>query len=294
MTYKSGFVTIIGRPNVGKSTLINRLIDEKVTITSPKPQTTRNKIRAVYTEEEGQIIFIDTPGIHKAANKLDKYMLEQAYKSIEGIDLIVFLVDGTSPFGRGDNFILRQIKNSDKPIIIVMNKIDKLNSQMVSIRQRNYEENTSIGVLPISAVKGNNLDRLIDHIFLHLPEGPQYYPDDMITDQIEQFIIAEMIREQIFYLTRDEIPYGVAVLIEEMKEKDNGIIYIRAYIYVEKKTHKGIVIGKNGTMLKKIGYRARQNIEKLLQSRVFLDLWIKVQKDWRENEKLLKRMGYKG
>ncbi len=293
MAFKSGFISIIGRPNVGKSTLVNKLIGEKIAITSPRPQTTRNKLQAVYTDEKGQIIFVDTPGIHKAKNKLDNYMLEQAYRSLDGIDLIVFLLDGSSYFGKGDDFILRQLKGSKTPILVVLNKIDKLDKNKLLKRITEYEEKTGREIIPISAQNGDNLDNLIETIYTYLPEGPKYYPDDMITDQIEQFIIAEMIREKIFHLTREEIPYGVAVLIEEMKERENGLFYIRANIYIEKKSHKGIIIGKNGKRLKEIGLRARKDVEKLLQTKVYLDLWVKILKDWREKEDLVNRMGYK-
>jgi len=293
MTFKSGFISIIGRPNVGKSTLVNKLIGEKIAITSPRPQTTRNKLQAVYTDEKGQIIFVDTPGIHKAKNKLDNYMLEQAYRSLNGIDLIVFLLDGSSYFGKGDDFILRQLKGSKTPILVVLNKIDKISKEKLIKRIDEYKEKTGRDIIPISAQNGDNLDNLIETIYEYLPEGPQYYPSDMITDQIEQFIIAEMIREKIFHLTREEIPYGVAVLIEEMKERENGLFYIRANIYIEKKSHKGIIIGKNGKRLKEIGLRARKDVEKLLQTKVYLDLWVKILKDWREKEDLVNRMGYK-
>lgn len=293
MKSKSGFISVIGRPNVGKSTLINKIVGEKVNIISAKPQTTRNKINAIYTEERGQIIFIDTPGIHRARNELDKYMLKQAYESLKEIDLIIFMVDGTSPFGGGDRFINEQIKSLDTAVIVVMNKIDKLNSKLLQDRLENYKKNTGREVIPIAAATGKNISNLLDEVFAHLPEGPQYYPSDMFTDQIERFIVAELIREKIFNLTREEIPYGVAVLVEEMKERDKGKLLIRANIYVEKKSHKGMIIGKKGSMLKEIGKRSRRDIEKLLQTEVYLDLWVKIQQDWREDEKLLQRLGYK-
>lgn len=293
MAYKSGFVSIIGRPNVGKSTLINKLVGGKIAITSPRPQTTRNRIQAVYTAEEGQIVFLDTPGIHKIRNKLDKYMLDQAFKSLEGVDVVVLLLDGTSPFGKGDDFIVRQLKGIKAPVIMALNKIDNLDNKLLARRLKEYEQKTAKEVIPVSALTGKNLAELITAIFSRLPEGPQYYPEDMITDQIEQFIIAEMIREKVFCLTRDEVPYGVAVLIEEMKERENGLFYIRANIYVEKNSHKGIIIGKNGSMLKEIGRRAREDIERLLQTDVYLDLWVKVLKDWREKEEFIRRMGYR-
>ena len=293
MSYKSGFVTIIGRHNVGKSTLVNKLIGEKAVIVSKKPQTTRNKIKAVYSEKRGQIIFLDTPGIHKAKNELDKYMLDQAFESIKGIDLILFMVDATSPFGKGDKFILNQIAGSDIPVLVIMNKIDKVNNNLLIKRQNNYEKNTLFEVIPVSAKTSKNISNLKNEIFNILPEGPQYYPEDMFTDQIERFVVSELIREEIFHLAREEVPYGIAVVVEEMKERDNDMIFVRANVIVEKKSHKGIIIGKNGKMLKKIGSRARESIESLLNTKIYLDLWVKVKKDWREDKNLLRQMGYK-
>jgi GTP-binding protein Era len=293
MSYKSGFVTVIGRPNVGKSTLINTLVGEKINIISPRPQTTRNSIKAIYTGDEGQIIFIDTPGIHKARNELDKYMLEEAYGSLEGIDLIIFLLDGSTYWGKNDQMIYNQVKNSKSKIIYVMNKIDKISNKDLIKKQQQYSEKVGKEVIPISALNNKNVNRLKKEIFSYLPEGPQYYPDDMITDQIERFVFAELVREKIFYLTREEVPYGVAVLVEEVKERENEDYYIRANIYVEKKSHKGIIIGKNGKMIKRIGKEARKEIEDLMQTKVYLDLWVKVLKDWREKDNLLRRMGYK-
>ena len=293
MTYKSGFVTVIGRPNVGKSTLVNNLVGEKINIISPRPQTTRNSIKAIYTEEKGQIIFIDTPGIHQARNKLDKYMLEEAYSSLEGIDLIIFILDASTYWGKNDQMIYDQIKNSKNDIIYVMNKIDKISNKELLKRQKKYSQKVGQEVIPISALNNKNIDTLLEEIFSYLPEGPQYYPENMITDQIERFVFAELIREKIFYLTREEVPYGVAVLVEEVKERENEDYYIRANIYVEKKSHKGIIIGKNGKMIKKIGKKARKEIEDLMQTKVYLDLWVKVLKNWREKDNLMKRMGYK-
>ncbi len=294
MSFKSGFVTIIGRPNVGKSTLVNYLIGEKISITSPRPQTTRNSIKAIYTEDEGQIIFVDTPGIYKTKNDLDKYMVNEAYKSLEGIDVIIFMLDATENFKKGDQIIYNQIKNSSNPFLIVLNKIDKVKKKELPNILKDYNKRIKENIIPISSKTGRNVNNLINEIFELLPAGPQYYPDDMITDQIEQFIIAEMIREKTFYLLREEVPFGIAVVIEEMEERKDETMYIRANIYVEKKSHKGIIIGKNGKMLKKIGTRARKDIEKLLQQKVYLDLWVKIEKDWRDDENLLRRMGYKG
>ena len=294
MSFKSGFTTIIGRPNVGKSTLVNYLIGEKISITSPRPQTTRNSIKAIYTEEDGQIIFVDTPGIYKTKNDLDKFMVNEAYKSLEGIDVIIFMLDATESFQKGDQIIYNQIKNSTNPFLVVLNKIDKVKKKELPSIIEDYNKRIQENIIPISSKTGRNVSNLIEEIFELLPEGPQYYPDDMITDQIEQFIVAEMIREKTFYLLREEVPFGIAVVIEEMKERKDETMYIRANIYVEKKSHKGIIIGKDGKMLKKIGTRARKDVEKLLQQKVYLDLWVKIEKDWREDENLLKRMGYKG
>lgn len=293
MGFKSGFATIIGRPNVGKSTLVNYLVGEKISITSPRPQTTRNSIKTIYTTEEGQIIFVDTPGIYKTKNDLDRYMVNEAYRSIEGIDVIILMFDATDNFKKQDQVIYNQIKNSSTPFLVVLNKIDKMKEKELPKVIQQYQKRIKENVVPISSKTGRNIDSLLDLVFEKLPEGPQYFPDDMITDQIEQFIVAEMIREKTFYLLREEVPFGIAVLIEEMKERNDETMYIRANIYVEKKSHKGIIIGKNGKMLKKIGTRARKDIEKLLQQKVYLDLWIKIEKDWREDENLLRRMGYK-
>jgi len=293
MSFKSGFATIIGRPNVGKSTLVNYLIGEKISITSPRPQTTRNSIKTIYTTDEGQVIFVDTPGIYNTKNDLDRYMVNEAYKSIEGIDIIILMFDATVNFKKQDQVIYNQIKNSSTPFLVVLNKIDKIKKKELPNVLKQYQKRIKEDIIPISSKTGRNIDSLLDRVFEKLPEGPQYFPDDMITDQIEQFIVAEMIREKTFYLLREEVPFGIAVLIEEMKERNDDIMYIRANIYVEKRSHKGIIIGKNGKMLKKIGTRARKDIEKLLQQKVYLDLWVKVEKDWRDDENLLKRMGYK-
>lgn len=291
---KSGFVTVIGRPNVGKSTLINKILGEKINIVTHKPQTTRNKLRAIYTEDRGQIVFVDTPGFHKAKDELDRYMLSQIYDSLKGIDLVILVLDAAFKFGKGDKYIYRQIKQSGLPFIIVLNKIDKLQRKKLLARVDDYQKYVDKDIIPVSARQEKNLDNLLTEIFTFLPEGPHYYPQDMLTDQQERFIIAELIREKIFILTRQEIPYGVAVLIEEIKDREEGKLFVRANIYVEQKSHKGILIGKNGSMLKKIGRRARIDIEKLLNCDIYLDLWVKIQKDWREDENLLQRLGYRG
>lgn len=292
--FRSGFISIIGRPNMGKSTLINALIGEKMVITSNKPQTTRNQIQCVLTRPDAQLVFIDTPGIHKPNDKMGEYLVQAAYNALNDVDVVLFMVDAGYAPGRGDEFIFNQIKGVDTPILVVLNKTDGIPESEVPVRVKEYADFTGRPVIPISALKGKNLTELVQQIIELLPEGPQYYPEDMITDQIEQFIVAEMIREKIFHLTRDEIPHSVAVEIEEFVERPNdNKVYIRATIYVERDSQKGILIGKNGGMLKKIGQLAREDIEGLLAIPVFLELWVKVNKDWREREEVLRRLGYR-
>lgn len=290
-TFKSGFITIIGRPNMGKSTLINALLGEKMVITSDKPQTTRNRIHCVLTLDEAQLVFIDTPGIHKPQDKMGEYLVRAAYNSLQDVDVVLFMVDAKFAPGKGDQFILNQIRENAENVLVVMNKIDEIPAELVPQRVKEYEEFSGSSVIPISALKNANLDKLVDAIVKRLPEGPLYYPEDMITDQIEQFIVAEMIREKILYLTSDEVPHAVAIEIEEMVERNNKM-YIRAVIFVERDSQKGILIGKSGSMLKKIGQLARQDIEGLLAFPVYLDLWVKVDKNWREKEAALTRLGY--
>lgn len=291
--FKSGFVTMIGRPNMGKSTLINALIGEKMVITSNKPQTTRNRINCVLTRDEAQLVFVDTPGIHKPQDKMGEYLVEAAYSGLKDVDVILFLVDCRYPPGGGDRFILNQIKGLDTPVLMVLNKIDLVSKQELAKRITEYENFSGYPVIPISALREENLDQLIDEIVERIPEGPMYYPEDMITDQIEQFIVAEMIREKVLHLTREEIPHAVAVEIEEMTEKKEDMMYIRATIYVERNSQKGILIGKRGGMLKKVGKMARKDVEKLLRTSVYLDLWVKVKKDWREKEDVMQKLGYR-
>lgn len=293
MAFKSGFITVVGRPNVGKSTLVNKLIGEKAAIVSARPQTTRQKIRAILTTDDFQAVFVDTPGVHKIKNKLDEYMLDQIYSSLRNVDLIFFVVDSTSGFGKGDQFIFDQIKDTGSEIILVANKADKVSNKKLIDRLKLYQEKTGLEPVAISATQGKGLDNLERILVEKLPEGPKYYPEDMFTDQLERDLVAELIREPIFDLLRDEIPYGTAVMIEEIKERDDGMIYVRANIFVERSSHKGIIIGKNGKMLKKIGQKAREEIEKLEGGQVFLDLWVKEKKKWRKNDQWLKRFGYK-
>lgn len=290
--FRSGFISIIGRPNMGKSTLINALIGEKMVITSNKPQTTRNRIQCVLTRDEAQMVFIDTPGIHKPQDKMGEYLVKTAYKSLADVDVILFLVDANSSPGKGDEFIFNQIKGVKTSIIVVLNKIDQISTDQLAARSKEYAQKFGFPVIPISALQKSNLNTLIEMIIENLPEGPLYYPKDMITDQIEQFIIAELIREKIFLLTREEIPHAVAVKVEEMVERKPGKMYIRAVIFVERNSQKGIIIGKTGKLLKKIGHLARKDIERLLAISTYLDLWVKVKDDWREREAELKRLGY--
>jgi GTP-binding protein Era len=291
--YKSGFVAVIGRPNVGKSTLVNSLIGQKIVIMSDKPQTTRNKILCVLTQDDAQIVFIDTPGIHKPKHKLGEYMVKAAENTLKEVDVILFVVDASEELGAGELYILERLQSTNKPVILVVNKIDKINKQQVLPTISRYSERYNfIGVVPISAKEETNLDGLITEVKKHLEEGPQYYPSDMVTDQPERLVTAELIREKVLHLTREEIPHAIAVDIEEMATRKNDDVYIRATIYVERDSQKGIVIGAKGALLKEIGAMARVDIENLLGSKVYLDLWVKVKKDWRNRDGILRGLGY--
>lgn len=294
MAFKSGFVTIVGRPNVGKSTLMNKIIGEKIAIMSDKPQTTRNKIRCVYTQEDYQIIFLDTPGIHKPKHKLGQYMVKIAKDTLREVDVILFVVDESTSIGPGDKYIMEQLEGIETPIILVINKIDKMNQESLNELYRKHEEKKLFkNIIGISALEGANLNNLINLIVSYLPEGPKYFPDHMITDQPERLIVAEIIREKIIHYTEQEIPHGVAVEINLMKKRiDQDIVDISATIYCEKKSHKGIIIGKGGRKLKGIGKSARQDIEKLLGSKVYLELWVKVKENWRNKDSMLRNLGY--
>ncbi|CAM2755061.1 GTPase Era [Fructilactobacillus fructivorans] len=292
--YKSGFVAIVGRPNVGKSTFLNRVIGQKVAIMSEKAQTTRNKIQGIYTTDDAQIVFIDTPGIHKPKNKLDDYMDEAALSSLKEVDAVLFMVSATETRGAGDNYIIDQLKQVNSPVYLVINKIDEINpNSLLPIMDTYKRAYDWADVFPISALQGNNVDELLNTLVAKLPEGPQYYPDDEITDHPERFIVGELIREKVLELTRQEIPHSVAVQVEKMKTQDNGNVHIDANIIVERKGQRGILIGKNGGMLKKIGTLARKEIEDLLGSKVYLELWVKVQPSWREKESALRQLGYR-
>ncbi len=294
--FKSGFVSIVGRPNVGKSTLINRFLGEKISIISSKPQTTRNSIRTILTNDEYQIVFIDTPGIHKPKHKLGEYMVKSATESLRGVDVVVMLLDCTEEIGTGDRYIMDIVKEAQCPVFLALNKIDKLPKQKLEEVLAKISEYESIftSIIPISAAEGNNTDILLNEMVKNLPEGPLYFPSDMVTDVPEKFIVAETIREKILELTTDEIPHGTAVEITSMKERQNkDMMDIEATIYCEKDSHKAIIIGKQGNMLKEIGTRARVDIETLLNCKINLQLWVKVKKNWRDTMTDLKTLGYK-
>jgi GTP-binding protein Era len=292
--FKSGFVSIIGRPNVGKSTLLNQVVGQKVAIMSDKPQTTRNKIHGVYTTENAQIVFLDTPGIHKPQSKLGDYMMKVAESTFREVDAILFLVDVVDGIGGGDRYIIDQLHDVKTPVILVLNKIDQVHPETLLPVIEKYSKLYGFAeIIPISARNGNNVNTLLEQTLKYLSEGPQYYPADQITDHPEQFVCAELIREKILHLTREEIPHSIAVAIEDMKVEPNGVVHISAIIFVERDSQKGIIIGKKGELLKEIGKRARHDIESLLGSKTFLELWVKVQKDWRNHERVLRELGFK-
>lgn len=290
--YKAGFVTLIGRPNVGKSTLMNKLIGQKIAITSNKPQTTRNRIQTVYTSEEGQIVFLDTPGIHKAKNKLGDYMVGVAERTLSEVDVILWLVEPSNFIGAGEQHIIEQLKKVKTPVILVINKIDTVKKEELLPFIDTYRKQLDFQeIVPVSALKGDNTETLISCIMKYLPYGPAFYDEDTITDQPMRQIVAELIREKALRCLDEEIPHGVAVSIESMKYRKN-ICDIEATIVCERDSHKGIIIGKGGSMLKKIGSTARPDIEDLLEMQVNLQLWVKVKKDWRDSDFLLKNFGY--
>lgn len=290
--HKSGFVTLIGRPNVGKSTLMNRLIGQKIAITSNKPQTTRNRIQTVLTTQQGQIVFLDTPGIHKAKNKLGNYMVNVAEHTMDEVDVILWLVEPTDYIGAGERHIIEQLKKTKTPVILVINKIDTVKKDAILGFIDAYRKELDFSeIVPVSALKGNGTEDLIQTIFKYLPYGPAFYDEDTITDQPMRQIVAELIREKALRLLEDEIPHGIAVSIESMKEK-GSLCHIEATIVCERDSHKGIIIGKGGAMLKKIGSQARPEIEEMLEMQVNLKLWVKVKKDWRDSDFLMKNFGY--
>ncbi|TFE01118.1 GTPase Era [Jeotgalibacillus salarius] len=292
--HKSGFISIVGRPNVGKSTFLNRVIGQKIAIMSDKPQTTRNKIQGVLTTNDSQMIFIDTPGIHKPKHKLGDFMIKMATNTFREVDLILFMINVDEGYGRGDEYIMDLLKDVKTPVFLVLNKIDTVQpDDLLPIIDQYRTKFNFTEIVPISALEGNNVEVLLNQISEYLPEGPQYYPADQVTDHPERFIISELIREKALHMTREEIPHSIAVSIEQIK-KENGreVVDIMATIVVERDSQKGIVIGKRGAMLKEIGQRAREDIENLLGSKVYLELWVKVQKDWRNKANSLRDFGF--
>lgn len=292
--FKSGFISIIGRPNVGKSTFLNRVIGQKIAIMSDKPQTTRNKVQGVLTLPDAQLIFIDTPGIHKPKHKLGDFMMKVAQNTLKEVDLVLFMVNAEEGFGRGEEFIIEKFQSVKTPIFLVINKIDQIHPDDLLPIIESYQEKFPFKeVVPISALEGNNVERLLDQIKTYLPEGPQFYPADQVTDHPERFIISELIREKALHLTREEIPHSLAVVIDKIERQENkDVIHVMATVIVERDSQKGIIIGKKGSMLKEIGQRARVDIENLLGSKVFLELWVKVQKDWRNKKSQLRDFGF--
>ncbi|MCD5410451.1 MAG: GTPase Era [Clostridiales bacterium] len=294
MEFKSGFVSIIGRPNVGKSTLMNKLIGEKIAIVSDKPQTTRNRIQCIYTDNKSQIIFLDTPGIHKPKHKLGDFMVKTATRTLKEVDVILFVVDDSTKIGPGDRFIMQQLEEIKTPIILVMNKIDLMAQERFNILYQEYlASGIFTDIVGISAKDGLNLTSLVDKILAHFEEGPKYFPEDIITDQPERVIVGEIVREKVLNYIEQEIPHGVAVEVTLMKKREGKeIIDIHATIYCEKKSHKGIIIGKEGRKLKGIGKSARIDIESLLGSKIYLELWVKIKENWRNNAVTLRDLGY--
>ena len=292
--FHSGFVAIIGRPNVGKSTFINHVIGQKIAIMSDKPQTTRNKIQGIYTTDESQIIFIDTPGIHKPQSKLGDFMVDSALSTLNEVDAVLFMVNATQKRGKGDDFIIKRLQNVKKPIYLVINKIDQVHPDDLLPIVDDYRQTLEFQeVYPISALKGNNVSELVNNLVTDLPEGPQFYPEDEITDHPERFIISELVREKVNQLTREEVPHSVAVVTERVKLQDEEKIRVSASIIVERNSQKGIIIGKGGKMLKRIGTLARKDIETLLGDKVYLELWVKVQENWKDRKTDLQSLGYK-
>lgn len=290
---KSGFVAMIGRPNAGKSTLLNQILDRKIAIVSDKPQTTRNRITGIYTTDETQIVFVDTPGIHKPKHKLGEYMVETAEKTVDDVDLIYYLVDASVKAGTGEEYVLNQVQQSGVPVFLLLNKVDKLNPEEIGKLLQEWQQKGDFAeIFPLSALEGDNVARLVEVTEKYLPEGPQYYPADAVTDQPLEIVISELIREKVLLLTRDEVPHSIAVFVENMERDSAGKMQIEACIYVERGSQKGIIIGKGGSMLKKIGTMARRDIEYLMGEKVYLKLWIKVREDWRNKKQVLSSLGY--
>lgn len=292
--YKSGFAALIGRPNVGKSTLLNQLLGQKVAIMSDKPQTTRNRIQGVYTEERGQIVFIDTPGIHKPKHRLGDFMSKTAVTTLREVDIILFLVDAEAGMGKGDEFIMDRLSGVETPVYLIINKIDLVHpDKLLPLIDSYMKKHAFTEVIPVSAKDGNNVEALVTQVFERLEAGPQFYPEDQVTDHPERFLMSEMIREKVLHLTHEEIPHSVAVEIEQIKKRETSeTIYVGAVVVVERSSQKGIIIGKQGKMLKEIGKLARQDIETMLGSKIFLEIWVKVEEDWRNKPKQLRGFGY--
>ncbi len=293
-SFRSGYVSIVGRPNVGKSTLLNRILGQKIAITSPKPQTTRNRILGIHSFSGGQILFLDTPGIHAARGRLNKFMVDQALSACSEVDLVLFLVDADRRPGEGDDFILDVLRRGAAPVLLVLNKIDRIGKPALLPLIDTYAKKFPFqAIIPVSALKGDGIDELVAAVAARLPAGPSYYPSDMVTDLPERFIAAEMIREQVLRQTREEIPYGVAVTVETFEEKpERNLVVIGAVIHVERETHKRIIVGKGGATVRDIGRAARRDIEKLLDCRVFLEIFIRVDRNWTDSGRLLKEFGY--
>lgn len=293
--FKSGFISIIGRPNVGKSTFLNRVIGQKIAIMSDKPQTTRNKVQGVLTQDDAQMIFIDTPGIHKPKHKLGEFMSKVSKNALREVDAIMFMVNAQQKLGAGDKYVIEMLKGTKTPVFLIINKIDTIHPDEVWKIVDSYKEEYDFAeIVPISALQGNNVDNLLETLKKYLPEGPQYYPADQVTDHPERFIISELIREKALHLTRDEVPHSIAVEIEKIRrDEETDRVNVNATIIIERDSQKGIIIGKRGAMLKEIGTRARKDIENLLGSKVYLELWVKVQKDWRDRASQLRDYGYR-
>lgn len=293
-SFKSGFVAIVGRPNVGKSTFMNYVLGQKIAIMSDKAQTTRNKIQGVYTKDNAQIVFLDTPGIHKPKHELGEFMVKSAYSALKEVDAVLFMVNVSEKRGPGDDFIIEKLKGIKTPIFLVLNKIDLVTPEVLLERVESYKDALDFaGVLPISVLQGNNVNELMEALIEALPEGPQYYPADQITDHPEYFVVSELIREKILQLTQEEIPHSVAVTVDRMQKDEFDKVHVYANIIVERKSQKGIIIGKGGRLLKEIGTRARRDIQQLLGNKVYLELWVKVEKDWRKRKSNLQEYGYK-
>ena len=291
--FKSGFITIIGRPNVGKSTFLNRVIGQKIAIMSDKAQTTRNTIQGVLTTDDAQLVFIDTPGIHKPKHRLGDFMVKLAENTLNEVDAVMFMINAEEGFGRGDQYIIDRLASVKKPVYLIINKIDRIHPDDLFKLITQYKDKYDFKeIVPISALEGNNVDHLLEVLTDQLEEGPQYYPKDQVTDHPERFIISELIREKVLHHTREEVPHSIAVVVEKIEKNPDEKVLVQATIVVERSTQKGIVIGKQGTMLKKIGHQARRDIERLLGNKVYLELWVKVKKDWRNQERYLSEFGF--